>query len=630
MILIRMKLKSILTTLFFLLSILPMRGQEFSECPYKFSGADKANLQKGIEAYEAKKYSEANTLLRKVSSKNPKAADPYLYLGLIAAKQNQNPAAIRRYFSKLIELCPNHPNALAHFYMGVILYTDEKYDAAVKEFNSYFDIANRQNVPEFLAVYQEASNYLYWSQFLAEAQLNPVPFSPTVVYGASSRTDEILPFITWDGKEIYYLRQVSRDESKSFYDKVEKKLEPMLCHSFWRDTAFSSGRPLDDPFNQGNTEGGVSMTADNRTLYYSVLTNNKGTSNFDIFFSQFRNGQWGPIENAGINVNSAKAWDSQPSISADGQYLYFASNREGGMGGTDIWRCHRLPNGDWSRPENLGPSVNTSGNEKCPFLHADGHTLYFSSNGWQGFGGYDMYFINLSDLSSQRPSNMGMPINGEGDDFGFGVTCDGKRGYYAAKSKDYTGVGGTDIWWFDLYPGARPEPMRVIPVRVQKIQCAHPVSTQLVLSRFGLEDAVYYPLSDTTSVALSLKETNVVAAMAEGYMPVVKVLGKQESQFGDNLEFVLFPIEKDRPYSLGAKLFDRNSRLTDQGRRVLDVYVEYLQQHPRIHVRIEAQNEQESRAVYDYFLSKKLRVERLQFRGTSATQQPRLVVTQAQ
>ena len=616
--------------LILLISFLPGWSQDFAECPYKFSGTDKANLQKGIEAYEAKKYTEANALLRKVSSKNPKAAEPYLYLGLIAAKQNQNPAAIRRYFSKLIEVCPDHPHALAHFYMGVILYTDEKYESAVKEFNRYFDIANRQNVPEFLAVYQEASNYLYWSQFLADAQLNPVPFAPAVIYGASSRTDEILPFITWDGKDIYYLRQMSRDEEKTFYAKVEKKLEPMICHSTWKDTAFTTGRPLDEPFNQGNTEGGVSLTADNMTLYYSVLTNNKGTANFDIFCSHFRNGQWSPVENAGINVNSAKAWDSQPSISADGQYLYFASNREGGMGGTDIWRCHRLPNGDWSRPENLGPSVNTAGNEKCPFLHADGHTLYFSSNGWQGFGGYDMYFINLSDRSSQRPTNMGMPINGEEDDFGFGITSDGKKGYYAAKSKDYTGVGGSDIWWFDLYPDARPEAMRVLSVRIKKMQCSQPVKTQLTLSRYGVGNAVYYPFSDTTAMALSLRETNVVAATAEGYIPVVKVIGKQEAQFGGPLDFVLFPIEKDKPYTLGSKLFDRSGRLTDQGRRVLDIYIEYLQQHPRIHVRIEAQNEQESRAIYDYFLSKKLRVERLQFRGSSAAQHPRLVVTQVQ
>src|SRR5574344_612024 len=603
-------------------------------CPYRFSVVDRTNFEKGVAAYNEKHYTECATLLRKVSAKNPKAADPYFYLGMTAAKQDNNPAAIRRYFTKLAAVCPDYPNALAHFYMGVVNYTDEHYEAAIGNFNRYFDIANRQSTPEYVAVYEEASNYLYWSQFLSEAMLNPVPFSPQVVRGASSRYDELLPFITWDGRQIYYLRQVSQRKERTFYAKMNEQLEPRLCVSRWRDTVFSSGEELPAPFNQGAVEGGVSLTADNNTLYYSILTTEGGVSNFDIYYSQFRDGAWQPIQNAGSNVNTPKAWDSQPSISPDAQLLYFASNRPGGLGGTDIWVCHRLPNGDWSRAENLGPSVNTAGNEKCPFLHADGHTLYFASNGWQGFGGYDMYFIDLRDTYMQRPTNMGMPLNNENDDICFGVIADGTQGYFANKSTTYTGVGGTDIFRFELYPDARPDPMRIVPVRVTTAS-GQPGKTTINVKHYA-SNGTEYPESSylldfsqhNTAIALSKTENNLVVATANGYMPAPKLLPKNISS--DTLRFTLFPIKEGDRYPLPASLYDlRTSQLTSAARQLLDVYVSVLQENPRLHIRIESPVAAEAQAIYAYMLSCKLRVERLEQRVNTSIATASIVITSA-
>lgn len=602
-------------------------GQEV--CPYTFPAKDKVNFDNGVSAYEKRHFPEANTLLRKVSSRHPRAADPYFYLGMIAATENTNPGAIRHYFTRLNEVCPDYPNALAHYYMGIIYYTDEKYEEAVAALNRYFDIANQKSIPSYVAVYEEASNYLYWSQFLAEATLNAVPFNPQVVYGASSKTDEILPYITWDGKHIYYLRKVSQRKEKTYYGKVLDELKPRLCVSRWRDTVFSTGEELPDPFNQGPPEGGVSITADNQLLYYSVWTQDKGTGNFDICFSERKGGVWQPVKDAGANVNNAKAWDSQPSISSDGQWLYFASNRPGGQGGTDIWRCHRLPNGDWSRAENLGPAVNTAGNEKCPFLHADGKTLYFASNGWQGFGGYDMYFINLNDTYLQRPTNMGMPINGDGDDICFGVMADGKKAYYADRAKDYNGVGGTDIFWFELYPDARPEAMKWIQVKSvapQDPTVAKPVT--LRVKRYGAPEACYTVTGQETAMMLSVSETNVVSAAAEGYMLHVQVLAKSDVQRMSHLDVRLSPLAVGGTYRLKGRLFDeRSGKLTDTGRQMMDAYVPYLLDHPSLHIRLESMKTVEAKALYDYLISQKLRPDRLDYAGGTAYTQTQLVVT---
>lgn len=594
---------------------LGLRAQDTAGCAYRFSMADKVNFEKGVEAYNAKHYQESATLLRKVSAKNPKAADPYFYLGMMAVKKNDNPGAIRRYFTKLIEVCPDYPNALAHYYKAVVDYTDEHFEEAVAELNVFFEMANQSHQKEYDAVYEEASNYLYWSQFLAEAYRNQVPFTPELVRGASSRTHEMLPYITLDGQDLYYIRQVPQSKEVTFYAKQMEQMVPRLCVSHWKDTAFTSGEELPAPFNQRDNEGGVTLTADKKLLYYSVLKNERGYNNCDIYFSEYRDGGWQAITNAGMSVNGDKSWEAQPTISPDGQFLYFASNRQGGMGGSDIWFCRRLPNGDWGRAENLGPAVNTPGNEKCPFLCADGHTLYFASNGWQGFGGYDMYFINLNDTYMQRPTNLGLPVNSDRDDICFGVMADGKRAYFADRSSQYPGVGGSDIFWFDLYPEARPEPMYLRKGMLQSV-AGTPLAGTVAVARYGSDPAVYRVGGDGEfALMLSSKEDNVVVAQAEGFFPQAVFVGRSvRNAMPQTIQ--LQPLAKDARYRIIANT------------QALDAYVECLLAHPRMHVRVEAGNPADAKKVYDYFLSHKLRAERLEVKTSSSGTGIALVVTQ--
>jgi len=500
----------------------------------KLSHKEQAALEQAIALYQDHHYNEAKTILRKLSAKHPQMAEPFFYLGMMAADEEKNATAIRRYFTKLEELAPDYSNAIAHFYFAIIDYTDEKYELAVQHLNRYFDLVNQTQDKASMQVYNDASNYLYWSQFLSEAMLNQVPFNPQVIRGVSSRTDEYLPYLTWDRKEFYYLRNVVQKDNNAFYTKTHEKSTPMLCMSKLKNDRYTSGEPLPFPFNQGASEGNVTLTADGNTIHYTA----QGPNSFDIYRSVKVEGIWQKAEPLGKQVNSDKYWDAQPSITPDGNWLYFASNREGGYGGTDIWRCHRLPNGDWSRAENLGPSVNTSGNEKSPFIHADGKTLYFSSNGWQGFGGYDMYFINLKS-GDQRPTNMGMPINGDGDDICFGITADGCQGYYAEKMKENNGEGGYDIFMFELYPDARPESMKIVTLEERQ--------DKIVVRRKGADDAVYL---NTDTYMVPSKGDYVVARYKDGMI-----------------------------YS-DTKLTSGDGRMTEEGRMAVDLYADFLLEHP--------------------------------------------------
>ena len=602
-------------------------------CHPHFKGSDKTDFEKGVEAFNSRRYQSCITLMRKVSNHNRTAADPYFYLGAASVRAGERPATIRSYFTKLFKYCPDYPNALAYYYMGVVLYSYKQYDEAVVQLNRYFDMANQQPNPTYDAVYEEASTYLYWSEFLAEAQQNQAPFFPVVLRGASSSSDEYMPYISPDGSEIYYLRSVRATHKRSFYDQTLDDHVLRMYYSRWKDTAYTHGTMLPYPFNAGNEEGSVTLTADGNLLYYSVMQHDKGYDNCDIYCCRRKSGVWQELENAGRNVNGERTWESQPSITPDGQYLFFASNRSGGQGGTDIWYCRRLPNGDWSRAENMGSAVNTAGNEKCPFIHADGKTLYFASNGWQGFGGYDMYFIDITDTYLQRPTNLGLPINTENDDICFGVTTDGKRGYFANKSTEWTGIGGTDIFTYELYPAAQPEEMAIVKGLPLRAKNGPPVKgTISVLRQKAEADRYLLDENGTVALALSVRGNNVVVVNVEGCMP--RTFAGNASQLRRDLnasDHAPLPAVLLNRYPLPLPTHGANRSilpLTDNAHAILDAYADYLLEHPKMHLRIEATRMDEAKAIYDYLLSRQLRSERLEYKPNPALATPQLVITQ--
>lgn len=599
------------------LLILPLLASGQTSCT-KVKTSDKDDLDKALAHYEAFQYREASQLLRRVAQKNPKSPDPHFWLGMVSVKNGFNTTGVRKYFSQCIELCPNYPNALAHFYMGIIHYTDERYDEAVAELEQYFSMANNTDDKAQTSVYDEASAYLHWSRFLADAKLNTVPFDPHTLSAISTKRNEMLPFITHDGNRCYFLRQVATKKDKtSFYTKTMEETNWRLFCSDRNDTAFSRGTELPPPFNQGAPEGGVTLTADGHTLYYSRIVNTGGYANSDIFFTTLDDGKWGPLQNAGPNVNGDRSWESQPSITPDGSTLYFASNRKGGYGGTDIWRCRRLNNGDWSRPENLGSAINTSGNEKFPFIHADGHTLYFVSDGWQGFGGYDIYFADMDDASSRQPTNLGLPINTEGDELSFGVTTDGTRAYYSGKTASSS---SSDVLTFDLYPAARPEPMAWCHLTVTDT-LGTPLEAKAVSDR-----GHWTSHNGDIAMVLSMKDDNIVTVSQKGMLPEILLLSATTvRRRGVLQEVVLRPATIGTTAPLNITILS-GSRLSPQTERVLDAWVAWLVENPRIHVEVACRKEADAKAIYDYLRKKRLRAERLSFRGGPHVKSPHLTV----
>jgi outer membrane protein OmpA-like peptidoglycan-associated protein len=366
-------------------------------------------------------------------------------------------------FMSVISLCPDF-HADPYYYLAFSYYEKGINDSAKKYLNLFLDFKSNDE-SKFSRDYD---NMVYNSKMMLQQVLidlkresKIVPFDPKVFATVSGEYDDFLCYVSADDSMFYFTR---RAPFKSNYDTRQRDewKESFMYSKKDNSGKWSTPQSMPDPFNVFDHEGGPTITINGKRLYYTVMADEGTGMNADIYYSDLVNGDWSKPEKV-PNINLPQSWDSQPTVSPDGNTLFFASNREGGLGGTDLYLTRRNPQtGEFSPPLNLGPLINTKGDEKCPFLHADGETLYFSSEGRpEGYGGLDMYYTRLDDKTSRfkTPENIGQPINSAEDDAGLIVSTDGNYGYFAAEPSQNLrgkGIGRFDIYKFELYPDARP------------------------------------------------------------------------------------------------------------------------------------------------------------------------------
>ena len=427
-------------------------------------------FNEGASEMKSRKYSEAMKLFKEAISIEPDYPDAIYALGKIyyikqtsvnmsSGNVNYIPS-IKRCYRKVVELCPNY-DLYCYFTLGDIYLEENKFDSAQYFMNKFIEDPDKIKKT---ADFDHADSVIKYSKTITKLTSNPVPFKPIFVKNISTKLDEYLPLISPDNEMALFIRKVKKEQSKSVsYTQSDMYQEKFMFSLRNSNGEFDSGNEMPHPFNTTDNQGSATITLDGKTLYFVFCEWLKDNSyyNCDICKSEKKNGYWSDITNLGPKVNGPKTWESQPSISADGRTLYFISDRPGGYGGYDIWKTTKDSSGEWTVAENLGPNINTAANEKTPYMHTDNITLYFSSQGWPGLGGYDIYYSKKGkDGKFGKPTNIGYPINTEADDVGFTVSTDGHYGYFA--SNKYNGPGGWDIYYFDLYPEARPEKLLLV------------------------------------------------------------------------------------------------------------------------------------------------------------------------
>ena len=613
-----------------------VKGQEPAPCNKTFNKKVEKMYDEGIGFYKKGNYNEALKTMKAVISDEPEFTDAYFVTGLIYFKRyNSNFKEAEKNFLKVISICASY-DPYVYYYLGEICYGSDRFDSTINYLSEFVKDVDKIKSDKD---YNRAMDLLNYSIRYEQMIKKPVPFEPKVVEGISTVENEYLPIISADNQVALYTREIKLLPDKNTMFSTTKTKEKFMYSTIKADGTFTEGEEMPDPFNRYDNEGGATLTIDNNTLYYTVCKYTKSNTyyNCDIFYSENVNGEWGPIRSVGDKINQINTWESQPSISNDGKTLYFVSDRPGGYGGYDIYKSTKDEKGEWGYPVNLGPVINSKGNEKSPFIHPDGKTLYFSSDGWPGLGGFDIFYSRMDDNAKwSKPKNIGYPINSQDDEVSFFVSTDGTQGFFA--SNKLKGKGGWDLYSFDLYKEAQPDKVLFIKGTIKAETVAEPIKARIELKNLETKNISEIPMDTLTGNYVAVRPFNndyVMTVKKEGYVYETKYISKIDNIYKTpaTVDLEIKPIELNKSYPINDIYFDFNkSDLSNESKAVLDQLIEFLIENKKIRIQIQGHtdnigsdadnlklSENRARSVFDYLISKEISKSRITYKGFGKT-----------
>ena len=516
-----------------------------------------------------------------------------LYLmGELAMRQEQPLQALASW-EKLLAQCPSY-RAEVLYYVGALRVIQGDSAGAKTAVEAYLKNPEREG-----SLDREAQNLLRDLTLAEQLKAHPVEFIPVPVPGINTPADEYLSLIAPDGTEAFFTRRTVSVDQKSGPAPVKRTLESFMSAEWSVEGGqFSTGTALESPFNRGLNEGGPSVTANNRELYLTVCENTAtGYRNCDVFWTLKTGSTWGPLRPVTGGVNRPDSWESQPSVSANGDDLYFVSNRKGGTGGLDLYRSTRLPDGSWSAAELLPTAVNTAQEEKSPFLHPDGATLYFSSSGHPGVGGLDLFWTrwDTNKKAWSVPQNLGIPINTKEDEVGLFVDIAGEKGYFSTNTRQ--GPGGWDLFQFTLPGSARPQKVALVKGTVAtnegnprglegaEVKITNLASKTVKTASVDVENGRYAHV-----VALAPGERILVQLVQEDAAFNGQIISEEQTKSSPvvRAELEARTLQKGTEYAMSSIQFTTNSfELNPNAQAIVEGFSEYLRTRPELRVEVQ-------------------------------------------
>ncbi len=570
------------------------------------SGCQSVDDQDALKNFEKskdrKKYTwdERKKFLEQALAAEPDWADANLAMAKMIetkAKADDNegnyPAAIP-FLKKAVDNCPTI-GAEPLYQLGTQYYLVEDYPNAIIYLNKYlkYDTDDPKKLGDDYDFNSgQATEMLRWAKFYVDVKNHPVPFNPVPVKGICTERDEYLAIISPDNTEALYIRRIPVNQLDRVWQSTGMA-EVFTMSKMQANGEFDKGEFMDDPFNKNPNEGSATLTIDNKHLFYTITKD----GNTDIYTTDLVDGVWTPIRSIGEKVNDPEYWDSQPSISGDGNTLYFASNRPGGLGGIDIWMTKKGPDGEWQVPVDLPAPINTTGDEKSPFIHTDSQTLYFSSNGHPSVGGYDIFYSRMDAKGNwQEPVNLGMPINTTGDEIGFFVSTDGTTGYFCSNSQMPGQIGGYDVYQFDLYKEARPAQVVILKGDL-KDQYGNPLTGNAVVEVKNVQTkektkALVDTISGSYTAAIRVdKQNDYVITVKKDSSAFTSQLVSGKQDFKTTVvpmqQMSVAKIKVGEAYTLHDINFASNSAVLEpESMVVIEEFAEYLKDHPGMKIEI--------------------------------------------
>ena len=589
-------------------------------------------FNEGKSNYDARNNESAEINLLMAIEKDPNFVEAELLLAYVYQDFRDYEKSLKHY-ERCIEIKPDFFPEVYFSAAGFQLKFGQ-YEKALKNFEKYLTYVN---APLMSKPY--AKDGIRDCKFALEALKHPVDFNPINMGEAiNSPMSEYFPSISVDGETFLYTRQLKSEMTYTGYNE-DFFLSTFDGHNWTQSVNVK-------PINSLTNEGAPTLSANGRFLIFTSCDNpvegygrdRKGFGSCDLFYT-FRVGDnWSKPKNLGQTINS-RNWETQPSFSADGKTLYFIRglgrppNRQ-----QDIWTCELTEAGTWSKPRPLSSVINTKGVEESVFIHPDGKTLYFSSNGHPGMGGLDIYMSKKGeDGEWQTPINLGYPINTFSEENSLLVGASGNIAYFASDREG--GLGGLDLYQFELPENLKPDPVNYLKGKVYDAQTKKPLEARFELVDLETGKVVVISHSDRSSgeflVSLPINKEYALNATSEGYLFYSENFMLTEGSLKEpyRKDAPLNKIEVGKTVVLRNVFFDTDKfDLKQKSKIELNRLMAFLEKNPTVKIELgghtdnvgsaksnQVLSNNRARAVYDYLLSQGVVAERLSTKGYGDT-----------
>lgn len=574
------------------------------------------NYEAGLSALDNNDTEKAIQLFKLAASKDSQYIAPAIALFQVYQDQKKFEPAID-YFNaiKKIDSVASIPFLVKQ---GVALASLGKYDAAYNLLTPYI---SNNSLPNYL---KEKANALYAiCAFAIQQKTAPEISILNIGDSINSPASEYFPTVSIQDSLFLFMRRLNLSR------------EDFYASNMGVD-GFSAAIPLSDTLNFAAKKGSMSLSADLQTLYYAADYAEQGYGRYDIYKVQRSPWGWSKPKNLGQRINS-DFWDSAPSIAPDGNTIYFASNRPEGYGGIDIYVAYKNEKGYWEEAINLGPSINTKGDDQTPYIHADNQSLYFSSNGRPGFGGSDIYVARKKiDGSWTTPINLGYPINTYDNEGSIAVASNGSTAYIASDRSDSRGE--LDIYKITLAENTRAYKTWYIKGQIVDANTKKTIAAELQI----VDPASGYPMMEMQIdsmgqflLALPYFDSLGLKINSPGhdYLSSILPIDSVKAMAGKIFNFSLTPIEKIFTKTFNQVYFETNAAVLQAISSVeLDALVRYLKTTANAQIIIEGHTDntgtviqnnllslQRANAIANYLQQKGIATARIQTKGLGSS-----------
>ena len=432
-------------------------------CSFIVSAQDQKTLiANGDKFYGKKDYKNALATYLAAQEINPDDAYLNFKIGLTYL-YSETKSKAATYIDKAYRLNPA-VNPDIDYHLGIAFQNTNSFKLAIEHFERF-----KKKRSNLASIADEKIAECQVADSLSQNELNVI--IENLGEGVNTPYNDYSPIISADGNTLIFTSNRTDDPARA---KANANFEDIFV-SYKNGNKWSVPKPISQNINIKYNDAAASLSPDGKTLF---LYYEEGEG--DIYTST-RNGEvWSEAKPLNKNINTALFWETCASVTPDGKKLFFASNRPGGIGELDIYMSQLDAKGDWGKAVNLGPIINTPNNEDSPFIHHDGTTLYFSSDGHPRLGNSDIFVSEFVNNKWKKPENMGYPLNSWEYDGFFTLSPDKKKGYFSTAKEG--GLGDADIYSITfLEPKYKPKPKPVVAkVEEQKAKQEIPKSEEFV------------------------------------------------------------------------------------------------------------------------------------------------------